>query len=194
MALTALERILERAIEQHGFVRAADATELGVDPTNLRKWVATGRAQRRAWGLYRLGAVPPGPHDEYHEAVLWAGGRGVIGGEAALALWDLADVNPRHIEIIVPPDYNPRRRGPDRFRPVRRRLAAEDVDVVDNIPVLSARAAIADAIEAGVAASLVDQAIATARARGLIGALGEARLRVHVADRVQAVDERRRCR
>lgn len=181
--MTVLERLIGRAAEQHGFVRTADAVEMEVNPAAMRKLAAAGRLEHRGWGLYRVVAFPSTEHDEFHEAVLWANGVGVVGGEAALALWDLADVNPHKIDVIVPPNYQPRRQGSDRYRTRRRKLADADIETVDNIPVLAVRAAIADAVKAGVAGELIEQAITNARARKLIGLVAESRLRVQLADR-----------
>lgn len=180
---TVLERLIGQAAEQHGFVRTADAAEMNVNPAAIRKLAAAGRLEHRGWGLYRIVAFPSTRHDEFHEAVLWANGVGVVGGEAALALWDLADVNPRKIEIIVPPNYGPRRQGHERYKTRRRKIADADIETVENIPVLSARVAIADAVKAGVAGKLIEQAITNARARKLIGLVTESRLRVQLADR-----------
>jgi predicted transcriptional regulator of viral defense system len=181
--MTVLERLIEQAAEKHGFVRTADAAEMEVNPAAMRKLAAAGRLEHRGWGLYRVVAFPSTQHDEFHEAVLWANGVGVIGGEAALALWDLADVNPGKIDIIVPPNYEPRRKGHERYRTRRRKLADADIETVDNIPVLAVRVAIADAIKAGVAGELIEQAITNARARKLISLVTESRLRVQLADR-----------
>lgn len=180
---TAFERLLGPAAEQHGFVRAGDAQTVGVNPVTLRKLAAEGRLEHRGWGLYRLATMPVTANDEYHEAVLWLKQPGVIAGEAALALWDLADVNPRRIEVIVPPAYNPRRTGEQRYKFIRRALAPDETDEVDNIPVVAPRVAIHDAIKAGLAAHLIEQAITTARRRELIDPITEARLRVELADR-----------
>ncbi|MDP5068985.1 MAG: type IV toxin-antitoxin system AbiEi family antitoxin domain-containing protein [Ilumatobacteraceae bacterium] len=178
-----LERLIRWAAEQHGFVRTADAVKMKVNPAAMRKLAAAGRLEHRGWGLYRVTAFPSTQHDEFHEAVLWANGLGIIGGEAALALWDLADVNPRKIEIIVPPNYAPRRQGQERYKTRRRKIADADIETVDNIPVLAATVAIADAITAGVTGTLIEQAITTARGRQLIGLVAESRLRVQLADR-----------
>lgn len=189
--MTVLERLIEQAAEQHGFVRTADAAEMEVNPSAMRKLAAVGRLEHRGWGLYRVVAFPSTQHDEFHEAVLWANGVGVIGGEAALALWDLADVNPGKIDIIVPPNYEPRRKGHERYRTRRRKLADADIEAVDNIPVLAVRVAIADAIKAGVAGELIEQAITNARARKLISLVTESRLRVQLADRTAPLDSTR---
>jgi len=80
----------------------------------VRKLAAAGRADHRARGIYRLTAIPVTARDEYHEAVLWAGA--AVAGEAALALWDLADVNPRHIDVVIPAGRRLRRHDAGRFR------------------------------------------------------------------------------
>jgi predicted transcriptional regulator of viral defense system len=177
------ERLVEMAAGQHGFVRTEEAEQAGIRPGYLRKLAMDGRLERRAQGLYRLTALPPGPLDEFHEAVLLARGEGVVVGDAALALWELADVNPREIDVVLPAGQRVRRTHDRRFRLRQRRLAPDQIDQVDGIPVLNPRAAIEDAIRNGLEGGLVEQAIATARRRELINELVAARLRVALADR-----------
>ncbi len=177
------DRLVELAAEQHGFVRTEDAEEAGIRPDYLRRLAMTGRVERRAQGLYRLTALPVGPLDEYHEAVLTARGEGVVAGDAALALWDLADVNPREIEVILPAGQRVRRTYDRRFRLFQLRLDPDQIDQVDGIPVLTPRAAIEQAITNGLEGAMVEQAIANARRRELISELTASRLRVQLADR-----------
>ncbi len=177
------DRLVERAGAQHGFVRTKDLDEMEIPQVYMRKLAATGRAEHRARGLYRLVALPVTPNDEYHEAVLWAGDNAAVTGEAALALWDLADVNPRRIELAIAPGRRLRRTGNGRFAVVATDLRPEDVDFVDQIPVVVPAAAIAHAITHAMDGTLADQAITAAAARGSLNRLGEARLRVALDDR-----------
>ena len=101
---------------QHGFVRTADLDDLAIPQVYVRKLAAAGRADHRARGIYRLTAIPVTARDEYHEAVLWAGDGAAVAGEATLALWDLADVNPRHIDVVIPAGRRLRRHDAGRFR------------------------------------------------------------------------------
>lgn len=188
------DRLVERAGAQHGFVRTKDLDELAIPQVYVRKLAAGGRAENRARGLYRLTAIPVTANDEYHEAVLWAGDDAVVSGEAALALWDLADVNPHHIDVAVTPGHKRRRDPTGRFRAVTAHLGPNDIDFVDQIPVVVAAVAIAQAIEQGLEGSLIGQAITTAATRGLLGQLPEARLRVALADRNQRVRQRKETR
>jgi predicted transcriptional regulator of viral defense system len=177
------DRLVERAGAQHGFLRTDDLDEMAIPQVYVRKLAVAGRAEHRARGLYRLTSIPVTGNDEYHEAVLWAGDDAAVTGEAALALWDLADVNPHHIDVAVPPGRRRRRDPKGRFRVVTADLGSGDVDFVDQIPVVVAAIAIAHVIERGMEGSLVNQAITAAAARGLLGQLPEARLRVALADR-----------
>ncbi len=183
MPTTPYDRLVKLAADQHGFVRTEEAEKAGIRPDYLRRLAMAGRVERRAQGLYRLTALPVGPLDEYHEAVLTARGQGVVAGDAALALWRLADVNPREIEVILPAGQRVRRAHDRRFRLRQRRLEPDQIDHVDGIPVLAPQAAIEEAIAKGLEGNMAEQAIANARRRELVGELGAARLRVQLADR-----------
>lgn len=183
------DRLVELAADQHGFVRTEDAEEAGVRPDYLRRLAMTGRLERRAQGLYRLTALPVGPLDEYHEAVLTARGEGVVAGDAALALWNLADVNPRQIEVVLPAGQRVRRAHDRRFHLRQLRLDPDQIDQVDGIPVLTPRAAIEQAITNGLEGAMIEQAITNARRRELISELTASRLRVQLADRNTGADD-----
>ena len=175
--------LLGVAVPQHGLFRVEQALEVGVDDVRVRKLAARGALGRRAQGVYRVVAIPIDAYSEVMEAVLWAKGRGVIAGETALGLWDLADVNPRKIHLVVPPDYNPRGRGGERYRVRRRRLDTADRDDVAGVPTVIPAVAIRQAITEGLAGDLVEQAIGRAQAREYIGTETAARLRVALYDR-----------
>lgn len=177
------DNALEHAAGQHGLISAAEAKAIGINPAYLRKWAQAGKLEHRERGIYRVTVLPVTSHTEYQEAVLWADGQGVIGGESAIALWDLADVNPRHITILIPKKKQIRKAGVHRFQLQRKSITADDIDYVENIPVLAPEVAIRHVIDSGLEGTLVMQAIQTARRRELIGPLAEARLRVRLADR-----------
>ena len=159
-----------------------------IPQVHIRRLATTGRAEHQARGLYRLIAIPVTANDEYHEAVLWAGDGAAVAGEAALALWDLADVNPCRIDVAVPSGRRlPRRHDNGRFRVRSVQMGADDIDFVDQVPVVVPAVAIAQVIERGMDGRLLAQAITAAAGRGLLGQLAEARLRVALADRPRGV-------
>lgn len=180
---TVPSQLLEIAARQHGLFSVQQAVDAGVADAIVRKLAARDVLERRAHGVYRIAAFPIEPATEYMEAVLWAKGRGVIGGEAALVVWDLADVNPRKIDLVVPTSYRPRRQGGELYRVRRIDLMPDDVDEVDGVPVVTPAVAIRQTIDGGVPADLVEQAVRRAEARELIGRQTSARLLVALYDR-----------
>jgi predicted transcriptional regulator of viral defense system len=180
-----MDQLVEVAAEQRGFVTPADAEGVGVDPVELRKMAARGRLERVVHGVYRLATFPHRQHDELMVAVLWTGKRGVIGGQTALALYELCDVNPRRIDLVVPVDYRPRKAGGERYRVHHGRLGPRDVDIVNDIPVVIPAVAIAQATTAHIDPRLIEQAIATARRRGDLDVGDEERLREQQARELQ---------
>lgn len=185
MVTSVFDRLLDLAVDQHGYVRVQDAVARGIDGTNLRKLARGGRLERVAQGLYRVPVLPRELHSQYAEAVLWAGGRGVISHSSALALHELCDVNPSQLHVTVPPTYTPRRAGGELYRIWRRTLPESEVTRVDNIPVVTPGRAIADAIALGEDPAMVAQGIKTALRRGDLTAAGAARLRCVQAKQLQ---------
>ncbi len=175
-----MDRLLEVAGQQRGYVTPADAASVGVNPVELRKMAARGRLEHVAHGVYRMPTFPCRPNDELMEAVAWTGHRGVIAGAAALALRELCDVNPTRIDLVVPPRYKPRKAGGDLYRIRVEELGPSDVEIVDDIPVVVAEVAIAQAIVDRVDPRLIEQAIATGRRRGDFDAATEQELRERV--------------
>jgi len=185
--MTTLERLLEIAARQRGYVTTRNAEELGVAPVELRKLKQRGRLERHAHGLYRLASFPHREHDDLMRATLWADGRGVISHHSALALWNLADVNPEKIDVTVLPPYRPRRKGGEMYRIWTQELGPVDTDHVDDIPVVTPERAIVDAANSGLQHRFIEQAIRTARDRHLFGRETEMRIRDQIVHNVGAM-------
>lgn len=160
--------LLDRAHQQYGYLTPDDAGELGIDPTQLRIMAARGTLERHGRGVYRMPAVPSTELDAYMEATLWTGRRGVLSHETALDLYDLCDVNPSAIHLTVPRDFRTRKAMPPTYRLHRDTLNDVHVRRHEGFPIVTAEQAIAGGIEQALGWQLIDQAIATARARGLI--------------------------
>jgi len=172
--------LLEVAVGRYGYVTPADARALGIDPVQLRLMHHRGALRRVARGVYRFPVVPVTALDQYMEATLWPAVPTVLSHETALDLHDLCDVNPARIHISVPAGYRVRRDVPKMYVVHRRSLPQEDVTLFEGVPVVTVRRAILDGIGADLGANLIDQAIDTARRRGLLGrdeirALGRSR-------------------
>lgn len=161
--------LLDVANGQYGYVTADDARDVGVDPAQLRLMHHRGLLDRLAVALYRFPIVPTTALDQYMEATLWPRTTTVISHETALDLHDVCDINPARIHLTVPPDYRLRRDLPSMYELHLRALGASDVTAHEGIPIVTVRRAILDGIDARLGGQLIDQAVATAKRRGLLG-------------------------
>lgn len=172
------EQIFSVASENDGFVATDELVRRGVAATWLSLLARQGRLERIAHGLYRVPGWPSSRLTQYREAMLWARGRAVIAGEAALDVWELCDVNPRKIDLLVDVGYRPRKAGGSAYRVSRRFVEADSIDSCEGVRVLSPYEAIVDASKKGVASKLIFQAIDVAQRRELVTKRQAARLLV----------------
>lgn len=93
--------VREIALDQYGYVTTTQAAEAGVPAVELPKLAARGGLTNVAYGLYRVSDAPASPFDQFAEALLRAGEGSYLHGDAVLALFGLADVNPRRIGVAV---------------------------------------------------------------------------------------------
>ncbi len=160
--------LLEAANDQYGYVTADNARAEGVDPGLLRVMAHRGLLQRAARGVYRFPIVPVTALDQYMEAVLWPRTRAALSHETALDLHELCDVNPARVHITVPAGYRLRRDAPPMYQLHERDLDEDDITMHEGIPIVTVFRAILDGIEANMGGHLIDQAVSTARRRGLL--------------------------
>lgn len=94
--------VREIALDHYGYVTTRAAVEAGVPAVELPKLAARGGLTNVAYGLYRVPDVPPTQYDQFAEALLRVGEGAYLHGESVLALFGLADVNPKQIKVAVP--------------------------------------------------------------------------------------------
>lgn len=168
-AHVAYDTVHEIATEQHGLVKATQATERGVAPKTLVAMAARGRLERVSYGVYRDRRVPETRWTPYMAAALWPYGTtvGLLMGETVLGLLDLSDVNPAVIHIIVPAAYRARRRQPPAGVVVHHAdVPPEQRTAIEGIPATTVARAIRDCAKAHLGPALLRQAIADARTGG----------------------------
>lgn len=158
------------ALEQYGYVTAADARQLGIDVHRLIRMVTSGSVERVGWGLYRFPDIPATALDQLMEATLWPRNQGVLSHDTALDLYELSDVNPAKIHVTVPKRLRLRRRQPAVYAIHPRDLPGADITVYENLRVVTPRRAIEDGISRHLGPEVIAQAIATARRQGMITA------------------------
>jgi predicted transcriptional regulator of viral defense system len=159
------DRLYEFAEEQAGYFTAAQAHEAGFSWERLTNSVKGGKFLRIAAGVYRLSQFPRHPHEDLFYTWLSVGPKSVISHESALAYYDLSDVLPTEIHIIVPRTASRRR---ENIRLHTNQLAPDDVIVRGGLRVTTAARTIADVSSSGLAEELVRQAIREALRRGLV--------------------------
>lgn len=160
--------LFDVAADQRGFITTDDVRDLGGATQVLIDMYRHGHLDREGHGLYRFRSFPVGPLDELMQATLWPRRRGVISHDSGLDLWDLCDVNPSKIHLTVPKAARVRRAAPSVYEVHVRDLDPTDVTRVEGIPVVTPARAILDGIERHLDQRLINQAIDTARRRGLI--------------------------
>lgn len=101
-AVTYREIVRELALDHYGYVSTKQATAAGVPAVELPKLAARGGLENVTYGLYRVPDIAPTALDQFAEALYRAGEGAYLHGESVLALFNLADVNPRQIKVAVP--------------------------------------------------------------------------------------------
>lgn len=96
------------ALDHYGYVTTKAAAAAGVPAVELPKLAARGGLENIGYGLYRVSDIPPHDLDQFAEALLRAGEGAFLYGESVLALFGLADVNPRKIKVGVHRRTRPR--------------------------------------------------------------------------------------
>lgn len=158
--LTYLERLREIALDQHGFVTAAQAVDDGIPKTELPKLAARGRVERITHGMYRIPQVPATPYDNLALAVLWTGAQeACLSHETALAAWDVSDVNPERIHLTIARGRRLRRSGGERYVIHRRDLNPDQRTWREGIPITDLPTTIEDCVRMGAPTYLIRQAI-----------------------------------
>ena len=160
--------LLELAQDQYGYLRTEDLREAGFDPKRLVDYERRGVAERVAYGVYRMNAIPADELEEYMRAALWPMGAGVLSHETALDLYELCDINPARIDVTVRRRYRTHRSVPALYRLHPRDLASEQTGRLQGLPVVTPLRAILDGIESDVRGELIEQAIQTAEQQSLI--------------------------
>lgn len=93
--------VREIALGEYGFITTKQAVTAGVPAVELRKLAARGALINVAYGIYRIPDAPGTPFDPFAEALLRVGDGAYLRGDSVLALFGLADVNPRKIRVVA---------------------------------------------------------------------------------------------
>jgi len=159
------DQLYNIAENQGGYFSASQAVECGFSWDRLSKNVKSGRFTRVAHGVYRFTQFPYSPYEDLFIAYLRAGPKSVISHESALSVYELSDVLPHEIHIIVPRSSSVRRKG---IRQHTNKLKKGEVTSREGLPITTVARTLADVSSSGLAEELIIQAIDEALSRGLV--------------------------
>lgn len=158
------DQLYETAESQAGYFTAKQARKHGFSWERLSDNVKRGRFLRIFRGIYRLTHFPSSSHEDLFVAWLRTGSNSIISHESALTIYELSDVLPGEVHVIIPRTASRRRPGlclhTNRLRP-------EEITKRQGLPVTTATRAIADVAVDGLAEEQIVQAIQEALQRGL---------------------------
>ena len=158
------DRLYDTAEGQAGYFTAKQAKKHGFSWERLSDNVKHGRFLRIFRGVYRLSHFPSSAHEDLFVAWLRTGPNSVISHESALTIYDLSDVLPSEVHVIIPRTASRRRPG---LRLHTNRLKPEEITSRQGLPVTTAARTIADVAVNGLAEEQIVQAIQEALQRGL---------------------------
>ena len=163
------EALLDLAVSQAGYFATSQATELRFSSELLAHHVKSGRLLRARRGVYRVRHLPAQDDEQLVEFWLWSSRSGVFGYETALARYNVCDVFPSTVEMIVPPAWAKRRlRVPQLVNLHFDALEAAEQTWIGHAPVTSFPRTFRDCERDGTDPSLLRQAAAEAVRRGLV--------------------------
>ena len=150
------QQLYETAESQAGYFAAHQARKCGFSWERLSSNVKTRRFIRIRRGIYRLAQFPGSKNEDLFVAWLRTGPDSVISHESALSLYELSDVLPAEIHLIVPRTSS--RRRPD-IRQHTHRLDADEITAREGLPVTTVPRTLADVAASGLAEEQVRQVV-----------------------------------
>ena len=182
----ARDTLWEIATDQHGFVTARQATEVGVSKQALQMLIYRGTLERAAQGVYRFPQYPVGEHDQLALAVLWTRApEAALSHETALDCYGISDINPNRTHVTVGKQRRFRRSDGHNYVVHYEDLDTRQIGWWEGIPTVTPATAIEQCIRYGTPTYLLRQAIERGHSRGYL----KATERDTLSDRLEARHE-----
>ena len=162
-----LEKELELyqiAEDQAGYFSLQQARQLGLQRNQIYRDIERGKFIKAGYGVYRFVQFPASNFEEIHRAVLSAGKNAVVGFQSALYVYELSDIIPDEIHLILPPTASRRRGG---IRVHTTQLEPDDITSFEGLPITTVAKTIIDCAFANVGDEEVRLAILQSLRRGM---------------------------
>ena len=162
-----LEKELELyqiAEDQAGYFSLQQAKQLGLQRNQVYRDIKRGKFFKAGHGVYRFVQFPASNFEEIHRAVLSAGKDAVVGFQSALYVYELSDIIPDDIHLILPPTASRRRDG---IRVHTIHLSPDDITSFEGLPITTVAKSIIDCAFANVGDDEIRLAIYQSLRRGM---------------------------
>lgn len=166
-------KLFKVAESQHGYFTAKQAASAGFLPTNFTYHVKSGTWTHEGTGIYRLKNFPNSRESQRAFYSLWSRNRndeiqGVYSHETALSIYDLSDVNPNKLHMVVPKGFRKSTEIPKILVLHFAELDKSEVQSIDGIPVTKPLRTLIDTFQGNTSHEFVEQAVQQAYVKGLI--------------------------
>ena len=158
------DQLYEIAENQAGYFTAGQARQAGFSWERLSTNVKIGKFLRIAQGVYRLVHFPGSPFEDLFVAWLRTAPNSVISHQSALAVYNLSDVLPGEVHVIIPRSASRRHVG---IQLHTNRLRPDEINTREGLSVTTVARTIADVSASHLPEEQVRQAIQEAISRGL---------------------------
>jgi len=158
-------QLYQIAEDQGGYFTSAQAGDVGYSWERLSNTVKVGRFERVYRGVYRLANYPGSRFEDLFIAWLRTGPNSVISHESALSVYDLSDILPHEIHVIVPRTASRRRKG---IRQHTNQLEVKDITTREGLPITTVARTLADVSATGLAKEQVKLAINEGISNGMV--------------------------
>lgn len=159
------QQLYEIAENQAGYFTTCQASSAGFSRERLSYYVSKGKYIRVKQGVYRLVQYPSSKFEDLFIAWLKTGSNSVVSHESALSVYDLSDVLPGEMHVIISRTASRRHKG---IRLHTNTLKPDEISTREGLPVTTVARTISDVAAGHLPEEQVRQTIHEAISRGLV--------------------------
>ncbi len=172
--MKAYKKLHQITFKQGGLFTAKQAESCGYARSNHHYHIKTKNWIKEGWGIYRLAHIPVDEMTFYWKCLLWSCNNkseptAVFSHRTALSFYELSDVNPSKVTMIVSKKFQKRSQPFKMLRICKKDLSKKDVQQFKGLPVTTPLRTLLDMYEEeSLPESVMEQAVKEALEKGLI--------------------------